>query len=753
MTTSTTDSIHLTDLTDLTDLTQKTQKNKGGRPSNSIWEDINKGKSIGSGKFAASCKYCDNTWPRGEVFKLEEHLSNHCSGAPAAVVRKYMAKVVERQDKKPLKKRKHSEDGQQSIRSYHDSTEIPDSRITRINRALVKFFIACRMSFRIVEHPFFINFVKELNARYDPPSRECLAGQLLERELALVNSKVNSEIEQENSLTLAFDGWTSGTHRSIWNFIITTPSRKEYLYQLSDLSENSHTAVYLTEVIESIINKVGANKIAAIVLDNAANVRNARELIQEKHPNIENVRCIAHSINLIACDIIKESFGDRLLRRVNVLSNFFKSSHQAGSKLTQLIKEKKIAGGGIKSYSKTRWTTAAESIDSVINLEPVLEELVIEHHHLLTNDKIKPIIQAQNFFADLRILSFILDPLKKTILNLESRSATLGDCFLGLIRLAAVLKKLPTSFNPSFRSHCVKIINERLEEFNDDRYITCFFLNPRFRDAPLKKGSFKKILKCCVMIGQRQGFDRYECEVLCDQLRKYKDGADPFDLDLAFAKDNATCWWKLISTEPEPEVLSKVACHLFAISPNSASCERRFSTLGWLFNKRRLNLKLETLESMGKLISYWKSNSKTELGFYGLDNKNHTRLSDTDINIQIAEALADDDDDSEDPRSADNTTSRRTTSGEVIPEDTCYVLIEDSWIGKLVDLSHDLITEGIEIPRDIQDDLDESDKEGDRSIIDNNVNDGRIGRGDFNYNIEDFLVEEEEEDKEDDEQQ
>jgi hypothetical protein len=146
---------------------------------------------------------------------------------------------------------------------------------------------------------------------------------------------------------------------------------------------------------------------------------------------------------------------------------------------------------------------------------------------------------------------------------------------------------------------------------------------------------------------------------------------------------------------------------------------------------------------MGKLISYWKSNSKTELGFYGLDNKNHTRLSDTDINIQIAKALADDDDDSEDPRSADNTTSQRTTSGEVIFEDTCYVLIEDSWIGKLVDLSHDLITEGIEIPRDIQDDLDESDKEG---VIDNNVNDGRSGRGDFNYNIEDFLVEEEEED-------
>ena len=195
-------------------------------------------------------------------------------------------------------------------------------------------------------------------------------------------------------------------------------------------------------------------------------------------------------------------------------------------------------------------------------------------------------------------------------------------------------------------------------------------------------------------------------------------------------------------------MLPKVACHLFAISPNSASCERGFSTLGWLFNKRRLNLKLDTLESMGKLISYWKSNSKTELGFYGINNKNHTRLSDSDINIQIAEALGDDDDDCEDPGSADNTntTSRRTTtSGELIPEDICYVLIEDLWIDKLVDLSHDLITQGIgEIPGDIQDDLD---KEDDRSIVDNNVNDRRSGRGDFNYNIDDFLVEENDNDE------
>ncbi|GBC19251.2 ribonuclease H-like domain-containing protein [Rhizophagus irregularis DAOM 181602=DAOM 197198] len=189
-------------------------KNRGGRPPNSIWEDINKEEAVGSGKFAASCKYY----------------------APAAVVRRYMAKVMERQDKsKSSKKRKYSE-GQSNMDDYHDSTELNEQRL---------------------EHPFFINFIKELNAGYNTPTREVLVNQLLERELAQVNFKVNSELEKETNLTLAFDGWTSGTHRSIWNFIVMTPSRKEYLYQLSDLSENSHTAEYLVTVIEKVIEGIG----------------------------------------------------------------------------------------------------------------------------------------------------------------------------------------------------------------------------------------------------------------------------------------------------------------------------------------------------------------------------------------------------------------------------------------------------------------------------------------------------------------
>jgi hypothetical protein len=134
-------------------------------------------------------------------------------------------------------------------------------------------------------------------------------------------------------LNEALDGWTFGHHQSIWNFILLTPTRKEYLYQLSDLSLNSHTAEYLASKIEEVIEKIGPNRISAIVSDNAANIKKARAIINEKYPKIESIRCISHCINLIACDIVCYKFADRLLRKVNILASFFRNCHMASEYL------------------------------------------------------------------------------------------------------------------------------------------------------------------------------------------------------------------------------------------------------------------------------------------------------------------------------------------------------------------------------------------------------------------------------------
>ncbi|PKK74955.1 hypothetical protein RhiirC2_774208 [Rhizophagus irregularis] len=415
-------------------------KSKGGRPPSSIWKDAIRGNPVSSGKYHATCKYCNFLWLQGDISKLEEHFANYCSEASGSVVRKYLNKILERKDK-VNKKRKIVRNNQLTMTDYHDSNKISDGR--------------------------------ELNSLYKLPTREFLSDQLLERELAMMNSTVTFVIENGANLTLVFD----------------------------DLSEHSHTGNYIAEVIEEVIEKIGPNKISAILSDNASKVRNACKIIEEKYPNIENVRCIAHAINFITCDILKESFRDRLLRKVNTLASLFKNSHQAGAKLIQLIKENSIHGGGIKLY-----------LDSVIMLEPVLEQII-------TNE----------------------NPLRKAVLALESRSVMLGDCFLSLIQLLAVLKKLPKSFNQNF-------------------YL-------RFRSRPLTTKAYSKIVRYATTIGKRLGFNLKESRALCKQIKDYRNNKPPFDLDESCSLDDPLNWWNLIDINPQLNSLPLAVC------PNFASCE------------------------------------------------------------------------------------------------------------------------------------------------------------------------------------
>ena len=111
--------------------------------------------------------------------------------------------------------------------------------------------------------------------------------------------------------------------------MLIMPLCKEYLYFLQDFSLDHHTAEFLTNKIDEIIQKIGSKKLGVIVSDNAANISAAKKAISLKYPNIMNLRCIVHCFNLISLNIIKISFAKKLLRHCNIVVTFFKASHIA----------------------------------------------------------------------------------------------------------------------------------------------------------------------------------------------------------------------------------------------------------------------------------------------------------------------------------------------------------------------------------------------------------------------------------------
>ncbi len=179
-------------------------RNKGGRHKNDCWEHFEHTEVTHDGHARATCKFCGETWYRGEKALMEGHLANHCKKAPGNVIREYLIKANEPTSSNSNNKKRKTAGSSQTFleQSFCQIEELTSGCINRINQALIKAFVCCGISFQIVENPFFVKLIKELNPSYKLPSREFLSGRLIEEELGRVNYKVTEELKNENNLTL-----------------------------------------------------------------------------------------------------------------------------------------------------------------------------------------------------------------------------------------------------------------------------------------------------------------------------------------------------------------------------------------------------------------------------------------------------------------------------------------------------------------------------------------------------------------------
>ena len=62
--------------------------------------------------------------------------------------------------------------------------------------------MCCEISFSIVDHSYFIDFVQSLCLGYNPPKRTTLSTTILNKEISVVLTKIKQELKYEENLTL-----------------------------------------------------------------------------------------------------------------------------------------------------------------------------------------------------------------------------------------------------------------------------------------------------------------------------------------------------------------------------------------------------------------------------------------------------------------------------------------------------------------------------------------------------------------------
>jgi hypothetical protein len=177
-------------------------KGKAGRKQSDVWDFFEKESLKSAGHFSAKCNFCHKNWPRAYVNGLQNHLANECDSCPDDIQNYWLEFIVEKDSLDDMIAKRRKVTVQTGIDDYFEGRELPKSKITAINQALIRAFVCCGISFSIIENPFFIELLHQLRPNYNPPNRRVLSESLLNQETARVNKIIKKELDNSTNLTL-----------------------------------------------------------------------------------------------------------------------------------------------------------------------------------------------------------------------------------------------------------------------------------------------------------------------------------------------------------------------------------------------------------------------------------------------------------------------------------------------------------------------------------------------------------------------
>ncbi|EPQ56401.1 hypothetical protein GLOTRDRAFT_138137 [Gloeophyllum trabeum ATCC 11539] len=535
---------------------------------------------------------------------------------------------------------------------------------TNADRDLVSMLACCGLSPTLADAPEFKKYSATLNAIYKPPSSSWIRDFLLPQAAAKVKVMTIELLQdpRERHQTLTFDGGKK-KKRSFFTVHSTTAEGRALLLELSDVSGLSHTANLIKEIIERWLIQIGPHNVSGIVSDNASNTAAARRLISAAYPHIVNMQDCCHELDLAIEDICRLEEIKQIIGPLREILAFMSRSGYA----TELFDKARVRldlGRGLEFIGETRFGTVYWSAESVRrNMEAfraILDDkslgitLGITLDPLLERGSVKTI----QWELQLTKLIAILGPFSKAIKCLEHSRTTAGDVFLFWLAILAQLSQLFESNAVGLETATIEeiraITNTRFEKMitgqPDNLYALAFFLDPRYRNAPIFKHrnplavpavtikrteagpvtlsglSDKDVVKemglSLLRLLKKEYGDGVNMKSpkqienlmqlrnpdlagiipaqainsLRNELDNYTKGRDPFNRRFR-SNETVLDWWKAVRKDELGRVLGALAVKIYSISVNSMADERSVSTVTWLSQGHRSTMSIGTLNN------------------------------------------------------------------------------------------------------------------------------------------------------------
>lgn len=365
-----------------------------GRPKSEVWDHYNVVSNNFSNTVEGRCKYCDKHYVSNK-FRMMKHLARECPECSQEVkdnfshlltvyVELNLENTSDKEDMVPMPKgqlgavpKTKSVTSKKPLNSFVDT--ISQTSQARLSALYARAMYASGCPFNLMDNSYWNDFFHDIRPAFKKPSRYQLANPLLDKEYEKVQSSTLEKIRSADSVTMMSDGWTNVNQDSIINIMVATP--EPVFYSSVPTEGESHTGVYIADILGGAINDIGSDKVKAVVTDNARNMVTAWKELRKKFPYLITYGCLGHGLNLLLSDVCKIPFIAEFLEEVKEVILYFKSHEKPRQVLKQLAAKSGEKMVSLKLTVPTRWQSQRESLRSILRLKYPLK-MTIAHEEV-----------------------------------------------------------------------------------------------------------------------------------------------------------------------------------------------------------------------------------------------------------------------------------------------------------------------------------------------------------------------------------
>ena len=545
-----------------------------GRKRHKVWDHYLK-----TDDRKAQCNHCMKTVPARANESMKKHLLL-CDAFKSAS--QSMSHIFPEMKKKSLERLQ----AEQAYLTFSNE---------RANDLLAKVMFTSGASFTLLDNLYFKDFVQCLNSNYQPLGRRHLMENLMYDYLATIEANMIEKLQEATTVTLSVDGWSTRRHESIYGVEVVLSDGTELLYDVIQLEGAGASSDNLARKLFPIIERIGKRKIVALVTDGARNMTRLRELTSRDYPWIMGFSCIVHSLNIVCCKMFKIHEVQDIFSAASSIIQAFTMSNKLTERLKSVKNEVNCTATSVMALSTTRFSSSFLCLKALFDNKDAFIALSGDSTIGLKQELITS-IQDDLFWKNVQDLVKIVEPLSEAIRAAESATFRLSDNFFHYIKLVfKMLMRINEKSCVIGRTVGAGISRCLLEGFckyvKSSMTLLVAHLDCRFR-TNLEASIIDEIERALLDHCHRRGANGTLCNRIKDDFRKFSQ-SNTYLPDV----DPLIFWEKA----RQYRSLAPIAASFFRIVSNSMSCERTFSTMGWLNAPRRSRITTENLVAFTKI--------------------------------------------------------------------------------------------------------------------------------------------------------